>query len=520
MKRLPLCLLLGAAACRCNPPPAAPPAQILRVAIETEPPTLCPLVEHDYWTTWLTLNVVYQTLIRQDPHTGAFSPDLAERFDAPDDHTLRFTLRERVRWHDGHPFSADDVAFTLDRVRGPGAAPEFRADFTDLTEVLRPSPRELVLRFAKPQPLALQALAHLPILAAHAFQDGDLKTQAPCRAPIGTGPFRFVEWKSGDRIVLARNDDFAGPRPSLDRIEARVVRDREAAFELARRGEIDLLWRLSAADLDRVASAPPPGMKLVPWRLPSYSFVVWNERRPGLSDPRVRRALALLTDRARWIQAAYRGRAQPISGPYPLGSPSYDPLVAPWPYDPAAARALLDQAGVRDTDGDGKREVDGKPFTISFLLVAGSKTLEPLVTLMQEDLVKAGITLEAVPTEWGALLERLRAHSFDAAALQWTMQPVQSNYSLFFSAESERGQNYGGYKSPDADRLLGELQHTPPGEARVALDHRLHRRVHDDQPYLFLACPEVDSLVSARLAGFDPSQDGFSFERMALEPPK
>jgi peptide/nickel transport system substrate-binding protein len=271
--------------------------------------------------------------------------------------------------------------------------------------------------------------------------------------------------------------------------------------------------------VERAALEPPTGMKLVAWRLPSYSFVVWNERRPGLSDPRVRQALAMLTDRARYREAAYRGRASDVTGPYPLGSPSYDTEVKPWPYDPARARALLDQAGIRDRDGDGKRELDGKPFTISFLASAGSKTIEPLVTLMQEDFARAGVTLEAVPTEWGALLERLRAHSFDAAALQWTMQPVQSNYQLFFSSEAERGQNYGGFKSPEADRLLTLLQSTPLGLERAALDRKLHRLIHEQQPYLFLVCPEIDSLVATRVAGFAPSQDGLGFERMALAAP-
>jgi peptide/nickel transport system substrate-binding protein len=260
-------------------------------------------------------------------------------------------------------------------------------------------------------------------------------------------------------------------------------------------------------------------MHQVAWRLPTYSFVVWNLRRPGLGDRRVRQALAMLTDRARYLQVAYRGRAQPVTGPYPLDSPSYDRTVAPWPYDPARARQLLDEAGAVDSDGDGLREVNGKPLRIAFLLAAGSKTLEPLATMMQEDFRKAGVALDLQPTEWATLLDRLRKHAFDAAALQWNMQAVQDNTHEFHSAEAAGGQNYGGFKSPEADRLLDALQRTPPGPARVALDHELHRLLHVEQPYVFLGCPEVDSLVSNRLHGFSPSQDGLGFPGMWLDPP-
>jgi peptide/nickel transport system substrate-binding protein len=516
MRRLLTCALLFAA-CKRAPPPAvdAPHAGgTLRVHMETEPPTLNPLVEHDYWTTWLTLGVIYEPLLRQDPKTGAFSPGLAARFELPDAQTIHLWLRDGVAWHDGRPFSADDVVATLDRLRGPGASADQRADFADLTKIDRPSPNELILRFARPAPLAAQALAHLAILPAHKFAEGDLRPQPASRAPVGTGPFRFVAWKAGESITIERNPAYWGRPPRLDRVELRIVRDREAAWELARRGELDLVWRLAPTQVDR---PPPAGMTPFTWRMPTYSFVVWNLRRPGLGDKRVRQALTLLTDRVRYLQTAYRGRAQPITGPFPLGSPSYDTEVAPWPYDPARARALLDQAGVLDTDGDGRREIAGKPFEISFLMMAGSKTLEPLATMMQEDFHKAGIGLTIVPTEWAVLLDRLRKHAFDAAALQWNMQPVQDNYTLFYSAEGENGQNYGGFRDPDADRLLTELRRTPPGPPRVALDHQLHHLVHEQQPYTFLGCPDIVSLVSDRVRGYAPSVDGLGFAEMWLD---
>ncbi len=512
MRRRWIWWLAIACAVGCKRTPA-PPSSV-RIVMDHEPPTLNPLVEHDAWTTWLTLDAIYEPLLRQDPRTGELRPCLAASFDAPDDKSLHFVLRKDVRWHDGKPFTVEDAAAAFERLGDPGVGADQRADFADLARVERPSGAEITLRFTRPAPLALQAIAHLVILPAHLFPRGvDPKTLPLSRAPVGTGALRFVEWRPGESIALARNPDYWGAPARADRLDLRIVRDGEAAFALFQRGELDLVWRLSTSQVERAERAH---LRLVGWRMPTYALVVWNLRRPGLADRRVREALALLTDRARWLQVAYRGRAQPTSGPYPLDSPSYDRAVAPLPYDPARARQLLDQAGVVDRDGDGVRDLDGKPFTITFLLVAGSKVMEPLATMMQEDFAKAGVRLEIAPTEWATLLDRLRQHAFDAAALQWNMQPVQDNYSLFHSSQAEGGQNYGGFRDPDTDALLDELKRTPPGPARVALDHKLHRRIAEEQPYLFLGAPEVVSALAPSLAGFSPSVDGLGLRTLTL----
>jgi peptide/nickel transport system substrate-binding protein len=511
MRRIALLWALLAGCQHRPPPPAA--RNVLRVQMEAEPPSLNPLIEHDAWTNWICLDAVYEPLVREDPTSGKILPALAASFDAPDDKTLHFVLRDDVTWHDGKPFSGADVAATFDRLRDPGASSVARSDFVDLVKI-DTSPTEVTLRFSKPTPLALQSLAHLVILPAHLFPSGDLKAQPASRAPVGTGAYRFVEWKPGASITLTRNERYWGPRPPLDGIELDIVRDGEAAFELFRRGQLDLIWRLSSSQRER---ADREKLRVAEWRLPTYSLVVWNLRRPGLGDRRVRQALALLTDRARYLQVAFSGHALPVTGPYPLDSPSYDRTVAGYPFDPARARKLLDEAGILDRDGDGVRELDGKPFTIAFLLTAGSKSLEPLVTMMQEDFAKSGVKLEVAPTEWGTLLDRLRKHSFDAAGLQWSMQPVQDNYSLFHSSQAERGQNYGGLRDPTVDALLEEIRRTPIGPARVELDHRLHKLISDEQPYLFLGSPEVDSLLSPKVANFHPSQDGLGFRTLSLD---
>ena len=493
----------------------------LRVHMEAEPPSLNPLVEHDAWTLWLTLGAVYDPLVREGKAPGSFTPALAASWDQPDDRTLHLVLRRDVTWHDGHPFTVDDVIGTFDRLRDPGVSPDARADFDAVVSVEKKGEAEVVLKLGRPAPLLLQGLARLAILPAHLFGEGDLRKQPASRAPVGTGPFRFVSWQAGQKLVFERAPRAWDRKAKIERLEVIVARDREAAFELARRGAIDLLWQLTPSQVDRVAGdAALAGYRVVPWHLRRYGFIVWNTARPGLGDRRVRRALSMLVDRKRYLDVAYRGRAVPVTGPYPLDADSYDKTIAPWPFDPARARALLDEAGVKDTDGDGLRELPGarEPFRLAFLYNAGSPTLSPLVTLLQEDFKKAGVTIEAVPVDWAVMLDRLRKHAFDASSLLWVMQPVQDNYKEFHSSQAERGQNYGEWKHPEADRLLDALRMTPLGPARVALDRAFHRLVHEEQPYTFLGNPEIDSLVSTRVHGYAPRAADLGFTDLWLDP--
>lgn len=167
-----------------------------------------------------------------------------------------------------------------------------------------------------------------------------------------------------------------------------------------------------------------------------------------------------------------------------------------------------------------RERADGSPLRLSFLLTAGSVTVAPLATRMQEDLRRAGVTLDVVPVEWAQLLDRLRRHAFDVSSLMWTdVAPLQDNAPFFRSSEAEGGQNYGAWSSAESDRLLAALAVTAPGPARAALDHQFHRLFADEQPYTILGSPEVESLVAGRVHGYAPDADGPGFARLSVDAP-
>jgi peptide/nickel transport system substrate-binding protein len=503
----PVVVGCGPQGCRTDPGPAREGGQIV-VHVEAEPAILCDLVEHDAWSRWIVENQVAETLLFQDPWTGVVGPRLAESITG-DDKQLTLKLRAGVGWHDGKPFSSADVAFTLGKAKDPKVGADQRADLEPIAAIETPDAQTVVLKLGKPAPYLRQALAHISILPKHAYEGKDLRRAEASRSPIGTGPFRFVEWRPGEQIVIARHDGYWGEKAHLERVVFKIVRDKQVAWQLYQRGELDVMWRLPTVRTAEEARADTrlAGHRMYLWAPRAYFFIVYNTRRGPLADAKVRRALTQMVDRERFMKIAFNGYGRLITGPYPLGTPSYDSEIKPWPYDPKQAAEDLKAAKV------------DKP-KLTFLLTAGSKTVEQLATLMKEDFARAGVELELATVDFAVLLERLRQHAFDISSLQWTMSLEQDNYNMFHSSQAEGGQNYGAWKNPEADALLEQIRNTADDNARHALDRKLHKLIHEQQPYTFLASPEVQTMVSRRVRGLRPSTDGFTLAQAWVELPQ
>src|SRR6266481_4117355 len=297
---------------------------------------------------------------------------------SPDQLTYTFHLRRGVKWHDGAPFSGRDVVATLRKIQDPSVrAMHLRNNFEDLADISTAPGDDftVIAHYRKPYFLAFRALATLSIYPAHLLETaGDMMHSPMHRAPVGTGPFRFEEWKSGDRISFVRNDQYWGRKAHLDRVVYRIVPDSAVAFQLLKRGEFDLYLQLQPQQWARDLEAA--GLKASLYRIkffnPHYNWIGWNEERPYFSDPRVRQAMNYVIDTEGIRNSFLLGLDRPTTCIFYLESTACDRSLVPRPYDPAQAARLLDEAGWRDHDGAGVRDKDGVPFRFTFLMNSDS----------------------------------------------------------------------------------------------------------------------------------------------------
>ena len=481
-----------------------------------EPASLNPLVADDGLAVWIDLHLVNEALVRRDPYDDPnyrIVPALAERWEVSEDGTVyTFHLRRGVRWHDGRPFGADDVLATFEKLRAPGVkGTVLRPLFELLDSVEKVDAHTVRLRWKAPYFLALDAVAQTPIQPAHVIAAlspaayNEAGKNPLNRHPIGTGPFRFVEWVTSEKIVLERNPDYWGRKAYLDRVVYRIVPDHTVARELARREELDL-WD-AVQPRDWIEMKDPVFRRRfhrLKYPMGGYVFVGWNLRRPQFQDARVRRALAMLFDADGLIRHVQFGIPSRATCPFYAKGPDCPP-IDPVPYDPREATRLLDEAGWRDSDGDGWRDRDGHRFSFGLMIYPQSTISERIATLMKESYGRAGIEVRIQKTEWSAMARRLDEGEFDATALQWDVGPRSDPAPFWHSRSIGRGANHFGLEDPEVDRLIDEARLELDDGRRHALYRRLARRLYDLQPVMFLYVPVRLNLVHVKLRGVRPS---------------
>jgi len=490
------------------------------VHAEVEPAHLLPLLRPDAWCQNIVTHDVYEALIRQDPFSHEMVPELAESFDVSDDGLeLTFHLRRDVRWHDGEPFSAEDVLFTFQTVRDPTVlAATARANIETVESFEAPDPYTFTIRLRERSFLLLQNLESLVIIPRHLFDQGDVNSHQHLRRPVGTGPFRFVSWRTGRELVLERNDRYWGRPANLDRVIYRFARDRTLALQMLRRGDVDIMPRLSPAHVSQVEAdeALMRTHRVTSYFAPGYSFLVYNTRRPQLQDPQVRRALSMLVDRDTALCALLHCLGRITSGPFPVGHPGADPEIEPLPFDPGAARRLLDEAGWRPTGRRGIRRRQGRPLRFTLLVPAVSANLHRVTTVIQQDMLAAGVQMDIHTVDWSVFLERIGSDDFDAAALMLSFDWENDYYVLFHSSQAGGGMNYGAWENEEADDLLERLRTELDTERRTLLQRRLHALLHRDQPQTFLHARVETSVVHRDIVGAVPGIPWFDERSWSL----
>ncbi|MCK4775093.1 MAG: hypothetical protein KAT30_09915, partial [Candidatus Krumholzibacteria bacterium] len=314
------------------------------------------------------LRYLYDRLLDYDKDLEII-PVLAKDYDIGRDHLkITVTLRDSVFWHDGEPVTSADVKFTVDKILDPAVpAVNKRAWFEKLDRVETPDEKTVVFVWSEPYAPSLHALTQLAPMPKHIYEKGDFLENPSNRAPVGSGAFKFEEWRTAQTISLVRNENYYRENAYLDKVVFRIIPDGAVALSALKTGEIDEMrvrqtqWETQTNDADFLER-----FEKAVYYVPQYNYLAWNCRSVWFRDARVRNALTLLFDRKTLNEKVYSGYAQLVSGPFYINSWAYDRSIEPLPHNPTRAKELLDEAGWIDSDGDGIRDKDGVDFEFEF----------------------------------------------------------------------------------------------------------------------------------------------------------
>jgi peptide/nickel transport system substrate-binding protein len=456
------------------------------------------------------------------------APELATSWEfSKDCLTLDFNLHRGVKWHDGAPFTADDVVFTWQTTMNPKTPSPYRSDFQDVQNVEALDPYTVRVTYRKPYAKALLSWG-LSILPRHLLEryvtEGKLK-EAPQNwtAPVGTGPYRFKEMKAGEKVVVVANQDYFKGRPSISRVVYRIIPSQATIFlELKAQG-VDVA-SLTALQYKRQTEYPAFQKAYNKFRYPGsgYTYLGFNLKDPRFADRRVRVAFAHAINKQELLDGVVLGLGREATGPFRPGTWADNPAVKGVPYDPKKAAALLAEAGWTTRNAAGLLMKDGKPFTFELLTNQGNDERKKIAEIVQASLRDLGIGVEIRILEWAALLkEHVKKRNFDAMVLGWGTGADPDQYVVWHSSQSGPDDlNHISYKNADVDKLLEEGRASCVQADRVRFYHRLHEVLAEDQPLVFLYWRDVMPAVSGRVFGVQPGPAGIKWNETDWFVPK
>lgn len=481
------------------------------VAIGADPPHLNP-----HFTTlpyvWMIAMSVHGSLVRLDPDLKPH-PNLAESWITSSDlKTYTFKLVKGVTWHDGKPFTSADVKFTFEEVASK-MNPSGPVLLGTLERVDTPDPHTAVFRFRQPHPtllLYLDAAQTGGLLPKHLYEGTDIRRNPVNTAPVGVGPFKFVEWNRGDRIVLERNSNyFKRDRPYLDRVVFRVVRDPAARVVALQNKDIDFILGYDLALRDSIPLRQSRELKVVfnvDRAISGQWWIGLNTSKPPFNDLKVRQAIAHAIDRRFIQQRVFFGLGKIATGPVSqyLG-PQYNKDVPKYPYDVAKANALLDEAGLR-------RGAGGIRFRTKFTYDGTSAEFSRIADILKEMFAEVGIDLTLESFDFNAWFDRVYVKKeYEISRGRHITGPdaIGAMNIEFHSKNTGPGQrNYYLYNNPEVDRLLEQGMVETDPKRRLQIAHQLQVLIMRDLPVIFLMDTPQPNAYRSVFVGLDNNPYG------------
>lgn len=445
--------------------------------------------------------LVYNGLVKYDKNIKLVG-DLAERWEISDGgKTIVFHLRKNVKWHDGKPFTAEDVKFTYEKLTDPKTKTPYSSDYLLVKSFKIIDPHTIKIDYKKPFSPALESWG-MGIIPKHIFEKGDFNSHPANRSPIGTGPFKFKEWKTDEKIVLVANENYFEGRPFINRVIYRIVPDQSVQFLELRNESIDEMGLTP----DQFNAYDEFFKSYNKFRYPafSYTYLGFNLQNPIFSDRRVRRAIAHAIDKSKIIDGVLLGMGKPATGPFPPTSWAYNPNVKDFEYNPELSKKLLESAGFElNQKGFMEDKKTKKTLEITIMTNQGNKLRSMCAEIIQSQLKEVGIKTNIRIVEWSTFIHQfIDKKNFDAVILGWSLSRDPDQFAIWHSEQTKHGQyNFVSYKNPEVDKLLEQGRMTFAQSERQKIYRKIHSIVHADAPYIFLYYPESLPVIHKRFIG-------------------
>jgi len=487
----------------CRSAPAERPENYLVVGIESNPNQLDPRYATDANSVRVG-NLIYNSLLRADEH-GRLQAELAESWRRLDARSYEFNLRPDVRFHDGRPLTAADVKYTYESILDPNNQSPKRSLLKPLAAIEQTGIYRLQFHLSA---------VHAPFIEHFTIGIVPAGSSSTDKPPPGSGPFRLAAVDAGEKVTLQANGNYWEGKPPLAGIVFKIVPDAMVRALEFKKGVIDFMQNDIEPDMLPWLKKNT-GAAIGVHQGTTFQYIGVNLTHPILQTRLVRQALALAIDRDAIIRHLLKDAGSAANGLLSPTNWAYDDTVRHWPYDPAQAKKLLDEAGYPDPDGDGPLP----RFRLSFK-TTNIDLRRRIAEALKEQLQKVGIELEIRSYEWGTFFSDVKKGNFHLYSLAWVgvMDP-DIEYQIFHSASvPPNGDNRGRYSNPAVDRLLEQGRTTADEPERKRIYGQVQKILADDLPYVPLWWWKNVVVKKPSIQGFVPYPDGdlISLKKVSL----
>lgn len=469
-----------------------------------------PTIFNPYYSTDVPSSEIsgflYNGLLSFNKELEPFGDLATEWVTSEDGLTWSFKLREGVKWHDGEDFTADDVVFSYNIPRHADYSGPRASSFEKITEITKIDDYTVNITLSEPYApftgtlsygiLPEHILGDVPIaeLGEHAFNT---------KNPIGTGPFKFVEWKDGQYVKVEAFEGYYEGRPYLDTVTYKIVPDQNALMAQFAAGDVHHI----SVPSDQLSTAnqwvSQGKAELISGPSLGYTYLGYNQLNPLFQDVKVRQALTHALNRQAIIDGVLKGDGSIINAPVSNLSWAYTDKIPGFDYDVEKAKKMLADAGWKDTDGDGILDKDGQKFEFTIKTNQGNAAREKIAVVAQEMFKEVGVKANVSIVEWSAFIEQITAPNwdFDAVILGWSLSVDPDPTNLWHSREREKGLNFVHYSNTAMDELMEANTKILDFEERKAVLQEIFTGIAADQPYSFLYYPNAHAAIPTNLKG-------------------